>query len=346
MNIESNYSLQALNTFGFAAYAEHFVSVSNDEQLLQALAMADEKQWPVFLLGGGSNLVLTNNIPGLVIHQINQDTVYQEHSNNTTIVTAGAGKPWHDLVIETLEHGLIGLENLSLIPGNTGAAPVQNIGAYGVELNTRLHNVRAFHRPSSRWLLLTPSDCAFHYRDSVFKQNPNDYVITHVSFLLSQSTPAVLSYAALKNALLANNVNITPNNADESLALAKIISQTVINIRQSKLPDPNIIGNAGSFFKNPVVSAAHAQSLQTAHPNLVSYPQPDGRVKLAAGWMIDSIGYKGYRAGNVGVHTQQALVLVHHGEGSGQELMKVAREIIDKVDTNFGVRLEIEPIVV
>lgn len=344
MNVESNRSLQTLNSFGFAVNAEHFVTVCTDDELLQALAMAEEEHWPVFILGGGSNLVLTKDIAGLVIHLVNQDTLYDEQDDGATVVTACAGKPWHEFVVETLENGLAGLENLSLIPGNTGAAPVQNIGAYGVELVNRLHSVRAYHRPSSTWLTLQPDECAFNYRDSVFKQNPNEYVITHVSFLLSQSTPAVLGYAALKNELLANNVNTAPKNAKENLALAKVISNTVIAIRQSKLPDPNVIGNAGSFFKNPIVDAEHAQLLKTDYPELVSYPQADGRVKLAAGWMIDTLGYKGYRAGSVGVHTEQALVLVHEGGGSGAELMVVAREIIDKVYASFGVQLEIEPV--
>ncbi len=346
MNIEHNHSLQAFNSFGFTAYAEHFITVSSDEQLLEALATANSEKWPVFLLGGGSNLVLTRPIPGLVIHLANKETTYLQQSDGTTLVTVAAGKPWHEFVVETLDNDLAGLENLSLIPGNAGAAPVQNIGAYGVELNTRLHSVRAYHRASASWQTMKPSDCAFSYRDSVFKQNPNEFVITHVTFLLSASTPAVLSYAALNQALTANNINTNPENAADNIALAKIISQTVINIRQSKLPDPKIIGNAGSFFKNPVVDAAHAQTLKAAHPNLVAYPQPDGRVKLAAGWLIDTLGFKGYRKGNVGVHTEQALVLVHHGGGTGEELMSVAQEIITKVDANFDVRLEIEPVVV
>jgi len=346
MNINSNHSLQAHNTFGFNVRAEHFVDVATDEELLQALALADERAWPVFILGGGSNLVLTDDIPGLVIHLVNQQTHYEKQTDGTTIVSAGAGKIWHELVLDTLDKGLAGLENLSLIPGNTGAAPVQNIGAYGVELTDRLHRVRAYHRPSATWQTLTPTQCAFSYRDSVFKQNPNEYVITHVSFLLSKSTPAVLNYAALKNELLANNINTEPSNDDENIALAKTISNTVIAVRQSKLPDPNVIGNAGSFFKNPVVNAEHAQSLKARYPKLVSYEQPNSQVKLAAGWIIDSLGYKGYRAGAVGVHTDQALVLVHEGGGTGAELMTVAHEIIEKVDECFGVRLEIEPVIV
>lgn len=344
MNIESNYSLQSHNTFGFAVSAEHFVSVRTDEELLQALALAEQKAWPVFILAGGSNLVLTQNIGGLVIHLVNDATDYIKQVDGTTIVTAGAGKNWHELVVDTLNAGLVGLENLSLIPGNTGAAPVQNIGAYGVELADRLHSVRAYHRPSGTWQTLNPDQCDFHYRDSVFKQNPNDYIITHVSFTLSQSTPIVVSYAALQNELQANHINTQPANNDENLALAREISQTVIAVRQSKLPDPNVIGNAGSFFKNPVVTAELAQSLRKQFPELVSYPQPNGQIKLAAGWMIDSLGYKGYRAGTVGVHTEQALVLVHEGGATGAELMTLAHEIIDKVREIFGVQLEIEPI--
>ncbi len=341
MNIIANQSLQHLNSFGFSARAAHYVQVTNDEQLLEALDTAEKKQWPIFLLGGGSNLVLTQNIAGLVIHQINQHTNYQEQTDGTTHVVANAGKPWHDLVLETLDRRLAGLENLSLIPGNTGAAPVQNIGAYGVELVNRLHSVRAYHLPSKQWLTLSPNQCAFSYRDSVFKQNPNDYVITQVTLALNENTPAVLTYAALESALQTHDLSAVDN-----VARAKLISDTVIRIRQSKLPDPKQLGNAGSFFKNPVVSAAHAKNLRQTYPKLVSYPQADGRVKLAAGWMIDALGFRGHEANGVGVHTEQALVLVNHGGGDGAALMALANRIIEQVQANFSVKLEIEPVII
>ena len=340
MNITANYPLQALNSFGFAVYAENYVRVRNDDELMAALTQAKQHGWPVFVLGGGSNLVLTQNIKGLVIHQSNDSTSYDTQSDGSTLVTAGAGKPWHDLVIDTLNNDLVGLENLSLIPGSTGAAPVQNIGAYGVELESRLHSVRAFHRPTESWKTLTPDVCAFAYRDSVFKQNPNDFIITHVTLKLSKHTETVTHYAALNRALQTQTL------PTDNVAKAKMISDTVIRIRQSKLPDPTQIGNAGSFFKNPVVSESLAEKLLTSHPNLVHYPQPDGTVKLAAGWMIDELGFRGHVAGAVGVHSEQALVLINCGNGNGEALMALASEIVEKVQQTFLVRLDTEPVVV
>jgi len=340
MNIQTHHSLSSLNSFGFSVKAAHYVEVSTDEELIEALATADKENWPVFLLGGGSNLVLTQDIDALVIHPVNQSTHYERQADGTTLVTAHAGKTWHELVLETLDQGLAGLENLSLIPGNTGAAPVQNIGAYGVELVDRLHSVRAYHRPSAEWKTLAPSDCQFAYRDSVFKRNPNEYVITEVVFKLAPTTKPVAHYAALKNALDEQPM------PDDNVARAKLISNTVIRIRQSKLPDPAKLGNAGSFFKNPVVTEAHANSLLKTHPKLVHYPQENGQVKLAAGWLIDSLGFKGRDFGGVGVHADQALVLVHRGGASGADLMALAHQIIDQVQTTFDVSLEIEPVVV
>jgi len=204
----------------------------------------------------------------------------------------------------------------------------------------RLHKVRAFHRPTESWVTLSPNECSFAYRDSVFKQNPQDYVITHVSFKLHKDTPTVTHYAALNAALAEQTL---PSN---NVALAKLISNTVIGIRQSKLPDPKELGNAGSFFKNPVVSTSHAKKLLASHPKLVHYPQPDGTVKLAAGWMIDTLGFRGHETQGVGVHTEQALVLVNRGGGSGAALMALADEIVEKVQEVFSVTLDIEPVVV
>ncbi len=356
MNIICNQSLKAFNSFGFAVQAEHFVSIDTDDELIDALRIANDNDWPVFLLGGGSNLVLTQDIKGLVIHQTNTTTHYDKQSDGSTLVTVDAGKPWHELVLETLDNGLTGLENLSLIPGNTGAAPVQNIGAYGVELADRMHSVRCYHRPSQQWLTLLPDDCVFGYRDSVFKREPNQYVITQVVFQLRSDTPPVLSYKALARAMnvisdrnpkvASSNTNPIGTGPGEPVAQAKLISDTVIRIRQSKLPDPKQLGNAGSFFKNPVISKDHAEALKVSHPDIVSYPLGDGQLKLAAGWLIDELGFRGIEADGVGVHTEQALVLVNRGDGDGQALMALARAIIDRVDKEFGVKLEIEPIVV
>jgi len=266
MNIRSQHPLESHNSFGFSVKAEYFVAVETEAELIQALEEASAKGWPVFVLGGGSNLVLTRDIEGLVIHWVNTDTEYRDLGNGDTEVIASAGKLWHELVLDTLQEGLCGLENLSLIPGLTGAAPVQNIGAYGVELKDRLRCVRGFHRPSGEWQTLTPSDCEFDYRDSIFKRNPGDYVITQVHFTLSSKLEPVTHYAALDRALQTAEIPSDP------VARARLISDTVIGIRQSKLPDPTVIGNAGSFFKNPVVTQDQAASLLTTHPNMVQYP--------------------------------------------------------------------------
>ncbi len=345
LTVQHDVCLKAHNTLGFAVNAEHFVAVADESELEQAIALADENDWTVFLLGGGSNVVLTQNLTGLVIQITDTSAQYESMPNGNTLISVGAGKPWHELVLETLDHDLTGLENLSLIPGSTGAAPVQNIGAYGVELESRLHSVRAYHRPSATWQTLNPSDCAFGYRDSIFKRNPGHYFITRVMFELNDHIAPVTHYGGLEKALL-EAVSTSPTNAQMTpVQQAKLISQTVIGIRQSKLPDPAVLGNAGSFFKNPVVSSDHASRLRVRYPSLVSYPQPDGREKLAAGWLIDESGLRGTVAGPVGVHKDQALVLVHFGEGSGQDLMALAQRVITLIQANFDVTLEIEPIV-
>lgn len=346
VTVQHTVCLKDRNTLGFTVYAEHFVIVANEAELVEALKLADTNGWKVFLLGGGSNLVLTQNISGLVIHITASSTQYERLSNGNTLVSVGAGKPWHELVLETLDNGLTGLENLSLIPGSTGAAPVQNIGAYGVELENRLHSVRAFHRPSETWQTLKPDECAFGYRDSIFKRHPGHYFITKVMFELNGETPPVTHYGALQQALLEAMAESSTQTPLTPIQQAKLVSQNVINIRQSKLPDPAVLGNAGSFFKNPVVSAEHASRIRQQYPNLVSYPQPDGLEKLAAGWLIDQSGLRGEVAGPVGVHKDQALVLVHFGAGTGQDLMALAERVITQIQANFDVTLEIEPIVV
>ncbi len=338
MQFEENKDLSALNTLGFSYKAERYVEINEDTALNEAVEYAQQKGWPVFVMGGGSNLVLTRNIPGLVIYLSKNTMQYDIRGpENCWLfkITVGAGVNWHQLVRDSVSRGLYGLENLSLIPGNTGAAPVQNIGAYGVELCDRFDSLTALHLPTNEWHEFDLASCEFGYRDSVFKHHPDEYAITSVRLLVGKDMPQETSYDSLSQLITRRYTQneITP----------EIVSNTVCELRQSKLPDPSIIGNAGSFFHNPIVTRAHHEGLRQRFPNLVSYPQEDGTVKLAAGWLIDSLGLRGNRKGAVGVHDKQALVLVHHGGGTGHELLTYAEEIQQSVQDKFGVELIMEP---
>lgn len=335
--VVKNQSLQRYNTLGLNQRAEYFVEVHDEAQLVSALELAREHSWPVFILGGGSNLVLTHDIAGLVIHPSSPAIHYQPSgTQRETLVTAWAGTDWHTLVIDSLAHDLPGLENLSLIPGSVGAAPVQNIGAYGVELKDRLVSVRALCMKTRQWLQLDKSDCDFSYRDSFFKQQPNRYIISEVTFKLGSCNPLDYSYGSLADHLRQRNIS-TPN--------AQQISQSVVAVRQSRLPDPSELGNAGSFFHNPVIDAEQAAHLQQRFPEIVTFKAEEKRTKISAAWMIEHLGYKGYRVGDVGVHEKQALVLVNYGAASGEELLKLASDIQQAVQQRFGIELRIEPIV-
>jgi len=332
--MERDKSLQALNTFGFDQRAERYAEAPDETTLLQRLDDAERAGWPVLLLGGGSNIVLTRDVEGLVIHPIERKVAHASGSTpGSTLVTASAGVDWTTFVDDCVAAGLDGLENLSLIPGSLGAAPVQNIGAYGVELADRLHTVRAWHRPSRRWLTLGPADCEFGYRDSRFKRERDDWVITQVSFELGPYRPRVLGYATL-DARLADLELDDPTAAD--------VARAVTHVRRSRLPDPARIGNAGSFFENPIVSADDARALTGRFPDMVMYEQPDGRVKLAAGWMIDQLGFRGHRHEGVGVHESQALVLVNLS-GDGRALLDLVSRIREAVRERFDVSLTVEP---
>lgn len=340
MKILHNQSLKNFNTFGFDQCAEYFVDVDNDITLSESLEYAQRNNLDIFVLGGGSNLVLTNDIKGLVIHCAQESIRYIAQADaNACKVVVGAGVQWHALVQDTLQHGLAGLENLSLIPGQVGAAPVQNIGAYGVELKDRIDSVRALHLPSRQWKTFSIEECQFDYRNSYFKQCPNEYVITEVTFLLGNCRKLNTSYGSLAQYLDTHGID-NPSAID--------ISKAVIAIRQSRLPDPSVLGNAGSFFHNPVVSREHASALLARYPDLVSFNVDDATVKLSAAWMIDTLGFKGVRRGAVGVYDQQALVLVNHVSGSsnGKAMIALAREIQSAVQEHFSVHLNIEPVIV
>lgn len=283
--------------------------------------------------------MLTRDLDALVIRLTNARLSIDPVADGSSVhVSVGAGMNWHALVLATLDHGLAGLENLSLVPGSVGAAPVQNIGAYGVELSDRLVSVRAWHRPRRTFVTLTNDECAFGYRDSRFKRETGDWVIVSITLALAPDLPPVLSYQALRSYLLQHR-GCEPVDA-------RRISDAVIRIRQSKLPDPARIGNAGSFFHNPVVSTAQVERIKQDWPDLVCHDLGDGRHKLAAGWLIDRLGFRGMRRGPVGVHADQALVLIHLGGGTGEQLMALVEEITRAVREAFDIELTIEPLIV
>lgn len=333
---ERNVSLASLNTFGFVQHAARLVRASSEERLVEALVEEEDRPGSIVVLGGGSNIVLTRDLHELVVMPGNERVQYDERPDGSTLVAAGAALSWHALVRETLAAGLGGLENLSLIPGTVGAAPVQNIGAYGVELSDRLLSVRAFHRPSRRFLQMATEDCEFGYRSSRFKREAGDWVITEIVLRLHRSSPLVLTYAGLREALDKAGID-APDH--------RTVAAKVEEVRRTKLPDPSVIGNAGSFFKNPVVPKQLAEELLARYPNMPTYSAESASVKLAAGWLIDRLGFRGHRSGTVGVHDRQALVLVNYGGGTGTELLSLARTIQDAVAQTFGVTLEVEPVI-
>jgi len=328
------YPLRRHNTFGFDVRARLAAHIRSEADLLAALADPRAQGLPLVVLGGGSNVVLTGDLDALVLLMEIPGYAVAEDGDDW-LVTAGAGENWHGLVGRTIADGHPGLENLALIPGTAGAAPIQNIGAYGVELRERFASLRAYDRRTGAFVTLDREQCAFGYRDSLFKREGRErYLITAVTLRLPKAWVPVLNYGELAREL-------DPVAAPD----AARVRDAVVAIRSRKLPDPAQIGNAGSFFKNPVVDAALRNALLAAHPSLVSYPQPDGGYKLAAGWLIDQCGFKGLDDGPVGVYGKQALVLVHHGGGTGAALLKLADRIVDTVQARFGVRIEPEPVI-
>ncbi|MCH4561695.1 UDP-N-acetylmuramate dehydrogenase [Halomonas sp. EGI 63088] len=324
------HDLGRANTLGLPCVAERFAAPRDPVELRATLALAEREGWPLTLLGGGSNLILPERLPGLVV-QPAMAAWWLEEQGDEVLVHAEAGVVWHELVMALAERGLWGTENLALIPGHCGAAPIQNIGAYGAELCEVLEAVHLVHLDDGREAVFTAADCAFGYRDSIFKGTLDGRVaITRLVLRLSRTPRPRLGYGDL-----AARVGPEPT----PLAVA----EAVCAIRREKLPDPLTLGNAGSFFKNPLVDAGTARRLLADHPGLPHFPQPDGRVKLAAGWLIDRCGLKGWCRGHFGVHRRQALVLVHFGGGSAAELLAFADAVADRVEERFGVALEREP---
>jgi len=334
LTIEANRSLKPFNTFAVDQRAQYFAEAHSDADVHEAIARARQLEVPLLPLGGGSNLLLTRDVPALVLHMASRGKRIIEDSASQVIVEVEAGEPWHPFVLWSLEQGLTGLENLSLIPGTVGASPIQNIGAYGVEIKDVFAGLTALDIETGALRDFALADCAFAYRDSVFKQRPGRYLILRVRFALRRQASLHLEYGPIRQRLAEQGI-VEPTAMD--------VSRAVCAIRSEKLPDPRELGNAGSFFKNPLVSAETAQALRETYPDLVAYPQDDGLVKLAAGWLIERAGWKGFRDGDAGVHRLQALVLVNHGQATGEQLLNLARRIQADLLERFGVSLEIEP---
>ena len=336
--LQRDVSLRALNTFGIDAKASAFLRVTDAAQLAAIRNDPALAAMPRLVLGGGSNILLTGDFNGLVLQMANRGIAIVGEDDRATYVRAAAGENWHEFVLWTLQHKLAGLENLSLIPGSVGAAPVQNIGAYGAEVKDSLHSLTTFDFESGGTRLFLNGACAFGYRSSIFKQAlKNRAVILDVTFALPKRWQPNATYADVAQELASRSI-ASPN--------AREISDAVIAIRQRKLPDPAVVGNAGSFFKNPVVSSMQKEALTARFPQLVSYPQADGSHKLAAGWLVDQCGWKGKTRGAAGVSATQALVLVNRGGASGQEVAQLAQAIAADVEATFGVMLEAEPVFV
>lgn len=327
--------LQALNTLALPAGARYFSAVDSEVQLAEAVAWAQARRLPLLVLGGGSNVVLCGEWPGLVLHMALRGRRVQRDGGSATL-WAAAGENWHALVQWSLQQGLYGLENLTLIPGTAGAAPIQNIGAYGVELAHHLVAVRGWSLAEGRSVELSAAQCEFGYRDSIFKRAlRGNFIITAIQLRLATVFTPVLEYPALREVLGGNT-------APDALQ----VEAAVRFIRESRLPDPAQLPNAGSFFKNPVIDAAHFQRLRAAHPQLPHFDAADG-VKIPAAWLVEQCGWKGRRRGAVGVHDRQALVLVHYpgSGGDGRDLLALAADIRADVERRFGVALELEPTV-
>lgn len=334
LQIREQVSLKPFNTFGIDVKARWFVEVDSDDQVRQALAWAKECQVPVLPIGGGSNLLLTADVQQLVMRMASTGVRVLADDGQQLVIEAEAGEPWHPFVLQTLAMGLAGLENLSLIPGTVGAAPMQNIGAYGVEIKDVFHGLTALDRHTGALRDFSLAECAFGYRDSLFKREPGRWLILRVRFTLARAAQLHLDYGPVRQRLAEQGIE-APTPTD--------VSAAICSIRREKLPDPAELGNAGSFFKNPVVPAALAERIKAEHPDLVGYPQADGQVKLAAGWLIERAGWKGFRDGDAGVHRLQSLVLVNYGAATGQQLHGLAMRIQADILQRFGVALEMEP---
>ena len=327
-------SLSAHNTLRVAARARWLAEVHDPRALPKLLASPALQQLPRLVLGEGSNVLFTTDYPGLVVRLATRGIEVRDPNNPTTHLRAAAGEHWDDLVRWSLGHGYPGLENLILIPGSVGAAPFQNIGAYGVEVAEYIHSVEAWDRQTQQTVELPGTACEFGYRDSCFKHQPDRWIVTAVNFILPQQPKLHLEYAGLRAQLARMGVqHPAPYH----------VAEAVLQLRTRKLPDPNLIANAGSFFKNPLLPTQQAHELQAEYPQIVLWPAPEEHMKVSAAWMIDTCGFKGLREGDAGISNRHALVLVNHGKASGAELWALAQRVREGVQQRFGIMLEPEP---
>lgn len=334
MEMKSDYSLSSYNTFNIKVDGKFFTEVASLAEINEASTFAKQRELPLLILGGGSNVLFTADYPGLVMRVNFKGIHVLKETPDAVTVQAGAGVPWDDLVAWSVHHGFGGLENLSLIPGSVGASPVQNIGAYGVEMQDHFVSLDWYDLESGKVIQFNKKEAAFGYRNSIFKQKLKGRgVVLSVTFSLSKKHTFKTGYGTLGERL---------KEMGAATLTLKAMRDAVISIRRSKLPDPEVIGNAGSFFKNPTVPQAIHELLAREHPGLVSYPQSRHTFKLAAGWLIDQCGWKGYREGDAGVHEKQALVLVNYNNASGQEIFNLSEKIHQSVMNRFHVELERE----
>lgn len=333
MEIIPNQSLKAYNTFGIEARAKAFIAIQNETELAEVLK--DNSGKKLFILGGGSNMLLTQDIDALVININNKGITVVKEDDEFVWVKGNAGEVWHEFVLWCIDHNFGGIENLSLIPGNVGATPVQNIGAYGVEIKDTFDSCEAMEITTQQMRTFHKEDCQFGYRESIFKgELKNKYIILSVTFKLRKSNHQInTSYGAIDAEL--EKMNITNPTIKE-------VSNAVIAIRQSKLPNPKELGNSGSFFKNPVVPISVYEKAKEKHPDIPSYPVSETLVKVPAGWLIEQAGFKGKRFGDAGIHSKQALVLVNYGQATGSEIWSVAQHIQQTVKEMFGIDIEAE----
>ncbi|WP_433898328.1 UDP-N-acetylmuramate dehydrogenase [Pseudomonas sp. PSE1(2024)] len=334
LQVQPQVSLKPFNTFGVDVRAQLFAEAHSDADVREALAYATSHDVPLLVIGGGSNLLLTADIPALVLRMATRGIRVISDDGNRVVIEAEAGEPWHPFVQHTLAQGFSGLENLSLIPGTVGAAPMQNIGAYGVEIKDVFAGLTALDRQTGELRDFSLEECNFAYRDSVFKQQPGRWLILRVRFALDRVAHLHLEYGPVRQRLTEQGIE-QPTPTD--------VSRAICSIRSEKLPDPAVLGNAGSFFKNPLVPAAVVAQIKAQHPDLVAYAQPDGQMKLAAGWLIERAGWKGFREADAGVHQLQALVLVNYGAATGLQLLDLAQRIQKDISERFNVELEMEP---
>lgn len=333
MKLQKNISLKHLNTFGVDVSCKLFCTVTSTKEIEKLLLSDEFTKNNVLILGGGSNLLFTKDFNGLIVKNAVKGFEILSETKDNKIIKVGAGENWHQFVMWSIENGLSGIENMALIPGNVGASPMQNIGAYGVEAKDVIDKVWAVEIENGKEIILSNKDCQFQYRNSIFKNDlKNKVIITHVSFNLSKTPKNNTEYGTITQEIKDLGVTVSTES----------ICKAVINIRERKLPNPEEIGNSGSFFKNPIISTSKFKDLQELHPEIIGYKISETEIKVAAGWLIDKCGWKGHRKGDAGVHKNQALVLVNYGKATGEEIITLAKKIQKSVKDKFDIDIHPE----